>query len=86
MYYPQKILDNINEKLDDAIENEVFRVQNSPAKLSRHQESRIFHFMARFVLVAAMPYMQRDWAMPATTQAGKLFNFVMNEVQRYYKK
>lgn len=86
LYYPQKILDNINEKLDDAIENEVFRVQNSPAKLSRHQESRIFHFMARFVLVAAMPYMQRDWAMPATTQAGKLFNFVMNEVQRYYKK
>lgn len=86
LYYPQKILDNINEKLDDAIENEVFRVQNSPAKLSRHQESRIFHFMARFVLVAAMPYMQRDWAMPATTQAAKLFNFVMNEVQRYYKK
>ncbi len=86
LYYPQKILDNINEKLDDAIENEVFRVCNSPAKLSKHQESRIFHFMARFVLVAAMPYMQRDWAMPATTQAGKLFNFVMNEVQRYYKK
>ncbi|MBE6461436.1 MAG: hypothetical protein E7006_01170 [Alphaproteobacteria bacterium] len=86
LYYPQKILDNINEKLDDAIENEVFRVSNSPAKLSKHQEARIFHFMARFVLVAAMPYMQRDWAMPATTQAGKLFNFVMNEVQRYYKK
>ena len=86
LYYPPKILDNINEKLDDAIENEVFRVMNSPAKLSKHQESRIFHFMARFVLIAAMPYMQRDWAMPATTQAEKLFNFVMNEVQRYYKK
>ena len=86
LYYPQKILDNINEKLDDAIENEVFRVCNSPAKLSKHQESRIFHFMARFVLVAAMPYMQRDWAVPATSQAGKLFNFVMTEVQRYYKK
>lgn len=86
LYYPQKILDNINEKLDDAIENEVFRVQNAPVKLSKHQESRIFHFMARFVLVAAMPYMQHDWAMPPTTQAGKLFNFVMNEVQRYYKK
>ncbi|MBR2412139.1 MAG: hypothetical protein IKB10_00520 [Alphaproteobacteria bacterium] len=86
LYYPQKILDNINEKLDDAIENEVFRVCNSPAKLSKHQESRIFHFMARFVLVAAMPYMQRDWAVPATSQARKLFNFVMTEVQRYYKK
>ncbi len=86
LYYPPKILDNINEKLDDAIENEVFRVENSPAKLSKHQESRIFHFMARFVLVAAMPYMQRDWAIPATTQAEKLFNFVMTEIQRYYKK
>lgn len=86
LYYPQKVLDNINEKLDDAIENEVFHVQNAPAKLSKHQESRIFHFMARFVLIAAMPYMQRDWAVPSDTQAGKLFNFVMNEVQRYYKK
>ncbi len=86
LYYPQKILDNINEKLDDAIENEVFRVEDAPTKLSRHQESTIFHFMARFVLVSAMPYMQKDWAVPATTLAGKLFNFVMNEVQRYYKK
>ena len=86
LYYPQKVLDNINEKLDDAIENEVFHVENAPTKLSKNQESRIFHFMARFVLVSAMPYMQHDWAMPATTQAGKLFNFVMNEVQRYYKK
>ena len=86
LYYPQKILDNIIEKLDDAIENEVFKVENAPAKLSRHQESHIFRFMARFVLVAAMPYMQRDWHLPPTTQAEKLFNFVMNEIQRYYKK
>ena len=86
LYYPQKILDNINEKLDDAIENEVFRVENAPAKLTPHQQSKIFHFMARFVLVSAMPYMQRDWAMSPKTQAGKLFNFVMTEVQRYYKK
>ena len=86
LYYPQKVLDNILEKLDDAIENEVFHVPNAPAKLSRHQESQIFHFLARFVLVSAMPYMQRDWAFVPTTQAEKLFNFVMNEVQRYYKK
>lgn len=86
LYYPQKVLDNINEKLDDAIENEVFSIVNAPVKLSRVQQASIFHFMARFVLVAAMPYMQRDWAMPQTTQAGKLFNFVMTEVQRYYKK
>lgn len=86
LYYPQKVLDNIIEKLDDAIENEVFHVPNAPAKLSRHQESQIFHFLARFVLVSAMPYMQRDWAFVPTTQAEKLFNFVMTEVQRYYKK
>ena len=86
LYYPPKVLDNIIEKLDDAIENEVFHVENAPVKLSRHQESSIFHFMARFILVSAMPYMQRDWAVPATTQPEKLFNFVMNEVQRYYKK
>ncbi len=86
LYYPPKILDNIIEKLDDAIENEVFRVENSPAKLSKHQESTIFHFMARFILVAAMPYMQTDWEMPTNTLAGRLFNFVMTEVQRYYKK
>ena len=86
LYYPQKVLDNIIEKLDDAIENEVFTVENAPAKLSRHQESHIFRYMARFVLVAAMPYMQRDWHLPPTSQAEKLFNFVMNEVQRYYKK
>ena len=78
--------ESINVLLDDAIENELFRVENSPAKLSKHQESTIFHFMARFVLVAAMPYMQTDWAMPTDTLAGRLFNFVMTEVQRYYKK
>ncbi len=86
LYYPQKVLDNIIEKLDDAIENEVFYIKNAPTKLSRDQVSKIFRYMARFVLIAAMPYMQRDWAMPTNTQAGKLFNFVMNEVQRYYKK
>jgi hypothetical protein len=86
LYYPPKVLDNILEKLDDALENEVFHVEDAPVKLSKHQESHIFHFMARFVLVAAMPYMQRDWNVPATSQAEKLFNFVMNEVQRYYKK
>ena len=86
LYYPPRVLDNILEKLDDAIENELFCITNAPMRLSRVQQANIFHFMARFVLVAAMPYMQRDWAMPQTTQAGKLFNFVMTEVQRYYKK
>ncbi len=86
LYYPPKILERITSKLDDAIENEYFRIQNAPAKLTRAQESEIFHFMARFILVAAMPYVQRGWNVPGDTMAIKLFNFVMTEVQRYYKK
>lgn len=86
LYYPQKILDNILEKLDDAIENELFRITNAPAKLSKIQESNIFHFMARFILVSAMPYMQTDWAISDNNQSARLFNFVMREVQRYYKR
>lgn len=86
LYYPQKILDTIGEKLDGAIENEVFHIQNAPAKLTQAQESQIFHFMARFILVSAMPYVQKDWNISSDTMAGKLFNFVMTEVQRYYKK
>lgn len=86
LYYPPKILDIISDKLDTAIENEVFHINNAPAKLTQAQESEIFHFMARFILVSAMPYFGHDWAIPLDTMAGKLFNFVMTEVQRYYKK
>lgn len=86
LYYPSRILDIIVDKLDNAIENEVFCIKNAPAKLTQAQESEIFHFMARFILVSAMPYFQHDWTVPSDTMAGKLFNFVMTEVQRYYKK
>lgn len=86
MHYPQKIYDIIMDKLDNALENEVFHVTSAPTKLTPAQESKIFHYMARFVLITAMPYMQRGWAVPSDTMAGKLFNFVMTEVQRYYKK
>ena len=86
LYYPQKVLDGIIGKLDTAISNEVFYVENAPAKLTQAQESQIFRFMVRFILISAMPYVQRDWSAPSDTVAGKLFNFVMTEVQRYYKK
>ena len=86
MYYPQKMLDIITDKLDNAIENEVFYLTNSPAKLTQTQMNEIFHFMVRFILVAAMPYRKYTWSAPTNTMAGKLFNFVMKEVQRYYKK
>ncbi len=86
LHYPAKICDVIMDKLDNALENEVFHVPNAPAKLTPAQESDIFHYMAHFVLIAAMPYMSRGWAAPTDTMAGKLFNFVMTEVQRYYNK
>ncbi len=86
LYYPQKMLDIITDKLDNAIENEVFHLTTSPAKLTQTQMSEIFHFMARFILVAAMPYRKSAWSAPSDTTAGKLFNFVMKEVQRYYKQ
>lgn len=86
LYYPQKMLDTIIDKLDNAIENEVFRMKDSPAELTQAQESEIFRFMTRFILVSAMPYVQKDWQVPSDTMAGKLFNFVMTEVLRYYKK
>lgn len=86
MYYPQKMVDIITNKLDTAIENEVFHLTTSPAKLTQAQTSEIFHFMARFILVAAMPYRKSAWSAPTDTTAGKLFNFVMKEVQRYYKQ
>lgn len=86
LYYPQKMLDIIGEKLDNAIENEVFQLTTSPAKLTKAQTCEIFHFMARFILVAAMPYRKNEWTAPTNTTAGKLFDFVMKEVQRYHKQ
>jgi hypothetical protein len=42
--------------------------------------------MARFILVAAMPYSHANWAVKTDTMAGKFFEFIMKELQRYYKK
>lgn len=87
MYYPQKMVDTIMDKLDTAIRNEVFYITNAPTKLDLAQECEIFHFMTNFILVAAMPYgFAGTWSVPTDTMAGRLFNFVMKEVQRYYKR
>lgn len=86
IYYPQYVLDSIRQKLNLAVENEIFHINQVPAKLSKEQENKIFLYMARFVLLSAMPYLHQDWKIPSGNMAGKLFNFVMKEVQRYYKK
>ena len=86
LYYPQRVMDSIRRKLTSAVENEIFHMTQVPAKLTKEQENKIFLFMARFILVAAMPYLKENWKVPSDNMAGKLFNFVMKEVQRYYKK
>ena len=86
LYYPPHVMDSIRRKLTSAVENEIFHMTQVPAKLNKEQENKIFLFMARFILVAAMPYLKENWKVPSDTMAGKLFNFVMKEVQRYYKK
>ena len=86
IYCPQKITDIIMEKVDRAVENELLYVQDAPVKLTKDQEVRIFRWMARFILVTVMPYSYNNWSVPTHTMAGKFFNFIMKELQRYYKK
>ena len=86
LYYPQHVMDSIRSKLTLAVENEIFHMTQVPAKLTKEQENKIFLYMARFILIAAMPYLRENWRVPSDDMAGKLFNFVMKEVQRYYKK
>jgi hypothetical protein len=86
LYYPPRVMESIRGKLSLAVENEIFHMVSVPAKLTKDQQYQIYLFMARFILVAAMPYLKSGWTVENDTDAGKLFNFVMKEVQRYYKK
>ncbi len=86
LYYPQRVIDSIRGKLILAVENEIFHMREVPAKLTKEQVVQIYLYMARFILVSAMPYFRKDWSVPRDTDAGELFDFVMKEVQRYYKK
>lgn len=86
IHYPQKITDLILGKVDNAVENEVFRVENAPLQLTKDQEIRIFRWMARFILVTAMPYNNNEFDINTDTMAAKFFNFVMKELYRLYQK
>lgn len=85
-YYPAKIVDTILDKVDNAVENEVFLVPNAPAKLTPVQEMEIFRWMTRFILISAVPYSNGNWEVDCPGVPGKFFNFVMKELHRYYKK
>jgi len=86
IYYPVDIADIIFKKVDSAVENEIFFVENAPLKLSKEQNIRIFRWMAKFILVTAMPYADSDWVLPTDTMSDKFFSFVMAELLRQYKK
>ena len=84
LYYPQSVLEKIFTKLDAAVKNEIFHITHSSSKLDMTQEIAIFRFMARFILVSAMPCARGGTKVPGNTLSVRLFNFVMNEVYRYY--
>ena len=84
LYYPSHILDTITAKLDVAVKNEIFHITNSSSKLDLTQQMAIFRFMARFVLVSALPRAHDGAPLPGDSLAVQLFNFVMNAVYRYY--
>lgn len=86
LYYPTNMLEIILNKLDAAVKNEIFHITNSSSKLDLTQQIAIFRFMARFVLVSALPRARAGANIPGKDLATRLFNFVMNEVYRYYKK
>lgn len=84
LHYPKNMLENIFMKLDAAVKNEIFHITHSSSKLDMTQEIAIFRFMARFILCAAMPRARSGTNMPGDSLSVRLFNFVMNEVYRYY--
>ena len=86
LYYPSNMLDTILNKLDVSVKNEIFHVTNSSSKLDLTQQIAIFRFMARFIMVSALPRASAGKNIPGDGLATRLFNFVMNEVYRYYKK
>lgn len=85
-YYPANMMDAILNKLDAAVKNEIFNITNSSSKLDLTQQIAIFRFMARFILVSALPRATTGGNIPGDDLATRLFNFIMNEVYRYYKK
>lgn len=84
-YYPEKVMDAIFEKLDNSVNNEVFKVSDSPRSLEIGEEIEIFRFLAYFVTVSAMPYRTEFYKVPGKSITTKLFNFIMAEIYRYNK-
>jgi hypothetical protein len=85
MPYDQKIVDIILDKIDSSVQNEVFSVPNTPRHLSEQEEISVFRYMTQFILFAALPYSYKYEEIEDMGFSGKLFNFVMRELYRYYE-
>jgi hypothetical protein len=83
--YSQKIVDMILEKIGNNVHNEVFRLPYAPRELSRSEQMSVFSYIARFILFSALPYGYKYEELKNMGFSGKLFNFVMKELYRYYE-
>ena len=83
--YSEKIVEIILEKIEDCVQNEVFRIPCAPRKLSVKEEISVFRYITRFILFAALPYSHQFEEIENMDFSGKLFNFVMKELYRYYE-
>jgi hypothetical protein len=85
-FYKPKVVDAVMRKIDNAVENEVFTITDAPTKLDKVQILDVFRWMTRFILVSTVPYHDPAWQVAGDTMPTKLFNFVMKELHRQYKK
>ena len=83
--YPQKMVDAILEKIASGVHNEIFHLAYAPRKLSHWEEISVFNYITRFILFAALPYSFRYDEIRNIGFSGKIFNFVMKELYRYYE-
>jgi hypothetical protein len=83
LYYPDEAVAGLLRKLDAAVRDGRFNIQDAPRELTPLEELEIFRFLARFILAAAMPYGAGDYEMPGDGVAQRLFNFVMREVSGF---
>jgi len=83
--YSEKIVGAILEKIDDCVQNEIFRIPAAPRKLSVREEISVFRYVARFILFAALPYSYKFEEIKNMGFSSDLFNFVMKELYRYHE-
>ena len=83
--YSEKIVGAILDKIDDCVQNEIFRIHAAPRKLSVREEISVFRYVARFILFAALPYSYKFEEIKGMGFSCDLFNFVMKELYRYHE-